>query len=252
MAQPQPLAVRAKPGVAPGRSPLGRGGPGRRDEAEPSLEVGAPPGPHLPLVAACVPLSHVAPGTAGRPPPAQVRSAGAGRCGSERSAGCSETRPGTATPPRRAARLCFRVAGQVEQGAAGARVSSRQPLPTSSAGPRNAVPPKQRQESACNLLLKLAAAGSFCLPTAPSVPSNPPGDWRVGFTAASQEGTHRSAQPKTHLCILSRVVFCFTCFKMFFFDLSKGKFNFPKTTEQEKAEGNFENLLKNLAFAVVL
>jgi len=62
----------------------------------------------------------------------------------------------------------------------------------------------------------------------------------------------RSPQPKTHLCILSRVVFCFTCFKMFFFDLSKGKFNFLKTTEQEKAEGNFENLLKNLAFAVVL
>lgn len=76
-------------GVAPGRSPLGRGGPGRQDEAEPSLEVGAPLGPHLPLVAACVPLSHVAPGAAGRPPPAQVRSAGAGRCGSERSAGGS-------------------------------------------------------------------------------------------------------------------------------------------------------------------
>ena len=37
-----------------------------------------------------------------------------------------------------------------------------------------------------------------------------------------------------------------------FFDLNKGKFNFPKTIEQEKAEGNFENLLKNLAFAVVL
>ena len=140
MAQPQPLAVRAKPGVAPGRSPLGRGGLGRRDEAETSLEVGAQPGPHLPLVAACIPLSHVAPGAAGRPPPAQVRSAGAGRCGSELSAGCSETRPGTATPPRRAARLCFRVAGQVGPGAVTLglpRASLSPPLPPGSSSGRS-------------------------------------------------------------------------------------------------------------------
>lgn len=164
MAQPQPLAVRAKPGVAPGRSPLGRGGLGRRDEAETSLEVGAPPGPHLPLVAACIPLSHVAPGAAGQPPSAQVRSAGAGRCGSELSAGCSETRPGTATPPRRAARLCFRVAGQVGLGAVTLglpRASFSPPLPP---GLRDAVPPKQRQESAWNLLLDSPGLGASARP----------------------------------------------------------------------------------------
>lgn len=82
-----------------------------------------PPGPHLPLVAPCVPLSHVAPGTAWRSPPAQVRSAGAGRCSCKRSAGCCAARPGTATPTRSGTRICFRVVGQVGRGAPRARAS---------------------------------------------------------------------------------------------------------------------------------
>ena len=116
MQQTARLEARTVPagmGADPGRGPLGGGGPGRRGEAEPSLEVGAPAGPHLPLVAPCVPLSHVAPGAAGRPPPAQVRSAGAGRCGGERRTGCSETDPEPQPGARRAARICFRVVGQV-------------------------------------------------------------------------------------------------------------------------------------------
>ena len=148
-------------GGGPGQRPLCRGGPGRRDEAEPSLKVGAPPGPHLPLVAPSVPLSHVAPGAAERPPPAQVRSAGAGRCDCEPSAVCSAARsaarPGTASQPRSAARICFRVAGQVGLGGyrrqgspfwPRARLSPRLPL-----GPGDAVPPKRRQEGVWALLL---------------------------------------------------------------------------------------------------
>lgn len=103
MAQPQPLVVRAKQGVAPGRSPLGRGGPGRRDEAEPSLEVGAPLGPHLPLVAACVPLSHVARELPGghRLPRSGVRGRGAAAVSGGRATARADPEP----QPRHAARL---------------------------------------------------------------------------------------------------------------------------------------------------
>lgn len=64
------LAAQAGPGSDLGGRALSRGGPGRWDEAEPSLEVGATPGPHLPLVAPSVPLSHVARRAALLPPPA--------------------------------------------------------------------------------------------------------------------------------------------------------------------------------------
>lgn len=91
--------MQTEPGAAPGRGPVGGGGPGRRGEAEPSLEVGAPPRPHLLLAAPCVPLSHVAPRATQRPRPAQVQSARTGRCGGKQSAASCADRPGTATRP---------------------------------------------------------------------------------------------------------------------------------------------------------
>lgn len=163
--------------AAPDRGPLSGGGPGRQGEAEPSLEVGAPPGPHLPLVAPCVPLSHVAPGAAKRPPPAQVRSVGAGRCGGERSPGCGAVRPGTATGPGRAAGICFRVAGQVMRGHLGTRGSPALVLRgysvSTTAAPGEGVPRENRQEVFRAACAGNSGAGGFSSPTVAAVSRSP-------------------------------------------------------------------------------
>lgn len=62
-----------------------RGGETRPSRAEPG---GRRPAGASPASGRCLrPPQPCGPGAAGRPPPAQVRSAGAGRCGSERRAG---------------------------------------------------------------------------------------------------------------------------------------------------------------------
>ncbi|TKC47938.1 hypothetical protein EI555_008836 [Monodon monoceros] len=185
-------------GGGPGQRPLGRGGPER----------------------------HVAPGAAERPPPAQVRRAGAGLCDYEPSAASSAARsagrPGTASQPRSAARICFRVAGQVVLGGYRCRGYQRQSFPfwprarlspRLPQGPGDAVPPKRRQEGVWALLLK--PAGVSACPQRSRCHRNSPETLgsQLHRSVPGRDSPQSTAQdPSLHF---KARCFCFKCFKIF-------------------------------------
>lgn len=210
-----------------------RPGAARRGRAEPGGR--RPARPHLPWSLPASP-SHVAPGAAGRPPPRPGPGVGRGAAAvSGARAAADPTR--TVTPPRRVA-FASGLRARLGRGLPALGASSRQLPPHHF----RRVSGRSPSQAAAGVRLEFAPetpAGGFCSHGAVGAIELTRRDWGVGLTSP-RTGLTAVHSPKTHLCILSRVVlFCFTCFKMFC-DLSKGKINFPKTIEQERAEGNFE------------
>lgn len=236
--------VLAEPGAAPGGVPLGWGGLGWRGGPEPSLESQHPAGASPASGRSLRPPQPCGPGTGPAAAACQVRSAGAGRCGCEQRAGCGAAGPGTVTLPRRAAGICFRVAGRTVRGAPGSRVwcgvlrwGLVPAFPLSRRAKtqgKSALPSCCRRLSWLCLLGMCRGGGLLLAHCGLGAIGTPRRLWGVIYRRVPGRDSNLSPQPQIRLYI-HRQSFCVFVFNMFqvLSDFGKVRSDLPKLENRE-------------------